>query len=484
MQFSRESSMELASGARHIGPMKIEPVRRFVAVLTMSSMAFALQGCNPLDAFGGGVGEPGTTTTTTSVEPGTTSPVREISLDAMSWADGLRLAINVSLMAPVGGADIPAQRLVLDTGSSTLAFCDTNLAQQVQSLRTNYVSCNMYNPGGAETGYWGYFYNGPVNVGQVLRIDATDYSIMQKEESMPCTDGFQGIFGIAFAQLDSAYNGDDSQALVAGQTASCPSRACADLEPPLLKSLRGASGVRAFGIFWSGSQGLSEGSLHIGEDAITNKHYTTGKMLGQAALGELGWYDISIEQIALSSTSQAWDRIECKAASQKCILDTGSPSLLVPQKVFTAINKLYNANRPLGSISFTLAGWQGGPSVVLQFSLATLVEQQWIQAGDDKTGIVLGLPLWSMYYTVMNIDTMSVTFVSNVGDEMQPTDAPTTTTPGWALQTTSAPTTGWWPIFEEEESNATRGGSNTTSGNVSVVQGQKRQLHETADVWV
>mmetsp|Transcript_50087 Transcript_50087/g.162133 ORF Transcript_50087/g.162133 Transcript_50087/m.162133 type:complete len:97 (+) Transcript_50087:1060-1350(+) len=96
-----------------------------------------------------------------------------------------------------------------------------------------------------------------------------------------------------------------------------------------------------------------------------------------------------------------------------------------------------------------------------------------------------------MYYTVMNIDSKSVTFVSNVGAEVQPTDAPTTTTPGWALwpsgggvQTTDAPTPGWWPIFEEEESNATRAGSNTISDNVSVVQGHKRQLHETADVWV
>ena len=70
-----------------------------------------------------------------------------VPLSASWFAGGPRLLVDVSPAS--NGEPLPAQRLLLDTGSSTLAFCQNSLLQEAAYEETGYVSCNMYNPGQA-----------------------------------------------------------------------------------------------------------------------------------------------------------------------------------------------------------------------------------------------------------------------------------------------------------------------------------------------
>ena len=125
-----------------------------------------------------------------------------IPLAATSWSGGPRLLMEVSPVDANGGL-LPAQKLVVDTGSSTLAFCQSSFLQEAAYQETNFISCNLYNPGGAFTGYWGPFVAGQLHAGSVT-FQNSFYSIMAQEAGMPCRNGIDGIFGIAFRQLDAA----------------------------------------------------------------------------------------------------------------------------------------------------------------------------------------------------------------------------------------------------------------------------------------
>ena len=125
-----------------------------------------------------------------------------VPLAASFWSLGARLLMPVSPKSSNGGL-LPAQMLMVDTGSSSLAFCQSSLLQEAAYQETQYNSCNRYNPGGAPMYYWGPFVEGDVHAGNVTFSNAS-YSIMAQEENMGCQHGIQGIFGIAFRQLDAA----------------------------------------------------------------------------------------------------------------------------------------------------------------------------------------------------------------------------------------------------------------------------------------
>eukprot|EP00930_Biecheleria_cincta_P016821 TRINITY_DN13559_c0_g1_i2.p2 TRINITY_DN13559_c0_g1~~TRINITY_DN13559_c0_g1_i2.p2 ORF type:complete len:268 (+),score=49.99 TRINITY_DN13559_c0_g1_i2:116-919(+) len=129
----------------------------------------------------------------------TTSQVsKAISLSLIHWGGGPRLVVDLAPAArrPAGSDGssssssssssswLASQKFVLDTGSSTLAFCsngNTLMNQAAYSL-TNYISCNKYNPGGQSTGYWGPFVHGLLRMGAGTSITLeAEYSIMAEE---------------------------------------------------------------------------------------------------------------------------------------------------------------------------------------------------------------------------------------------------------------------------------------------------------------
>lgn len=72
---------------------------------------------------------------------------------------------------------------------------------------------------------------------------------------MPCSHGLQGIFGIAFRQLDVAYlKADEGQMQITQDGFDCPSQPAGVVPPPLVHHLR-AGDEQKIGIYWSGQQG-------------------------------------------------------------------------------------------------------------------------------------------------------------------------------------------------------------------------------------
>jgi len=313
-------------------------------------------------------------------------------MNCVNFEGGLRLTVNVN---PKGES---AQECLLDTGSSTLAFCDASLENGVQSLKTDYMSCNKY--GNGNEGYWGFFYRGAIGVGSELDIDSSYYSIMHQEVSMPCGSGLQGIFGVAFKQLDQAANHPGALDWPSGGVGSCP-QTSTDFVGPLMSYLKQDTPEGRLGIYWSGAVGSSTGELYVGPSAESNSHYTGGSVQ-TATLGETGYYDITINEFSFGGQSYS---VTCSSQYSPCLVDTGTPIMFVPSNVYSAINA-----GQTGSMSVQLAG-PSGP-ITLEFDAQTLARNNYI-APYQGGPYILGLPLWAFYYTVFNVDARTISFVQH-----------------------------------------------------------------------
>eukprot|EP00930_Biecheleria_cincta_P016820 TRINITY_DN13559_c0_g1_i1.p1 TRINITY_DN13559_c0_g1~~TRINITY_DN13559_c0_g1_i1.p1 ORF type:complete len:558 (+),score=94.23 TRINITY_DN13559_c0_g1_i1:116-1789(+) len=400
----------------------------------------------------------------------TTSQVsKAISLSLIHWGGGPRLVVDLAPAArrPAGSDGssssssssssswLASQKFVLDTGSSTLAFCsngNTLMNQAAYSL-TNYISCNKYNPGGQSTGYWGPFVHGLLRMGAGTSITLeAEYSIMAEEVAMPCTDGINGIFGIAFRQLDVAFWSGDRPQWGAGTVGSCPTQTAGNIMPPLLRKLQSEGGSEKVGIFWSGRTGVDEGALFFDDAATANPHYLAAPALGPAALGEVGWYDIRVARISVGQT--VFTEITCNPykAGQNCILDTGTPSIVVPQRIYDQLQEAI-ALDSMSLLTFWLSSASAEEEAVpVSFDVAALLKLGGISATAKGDGLILGLPLWAFYYTLFDISEQSVSFVPQKAAPTI-TRAPSTST--WAPQTElpplspqpfPGPSSQWQPI--------------------------------------
>jgi len=321
-----------------------------------------------------------------------------IPLNCLNFEGGLRLTV------PGGPSSLQSQELLLDTGSSTLAFCDASISSSVKSLKTDYLSCNKY--GSGNEGYWGFFYQGAVDLGNNLVLDESYYSVMQEEVSMPCGSGLQGIFGVAFKQLDQAAYHPSPLDWPAGSVGSCP-QATTDFVGPLMQYLKQDTPEGRLGIYWSGQVGSSQGELYVGQVAVSNSHYTQGSAL-QASLGETGYYDITIEQFEWSGQTYS---VSC--GDVPCLMDTGTPVMLVPAELYDQM--IYS--HPGDVLSVTMASPSGSP-MGLVFDAQFLVQNKYVAPHQQGEPYILGLPLWSTYYTVFNVDGRTVDFVQHSSAEL------------------------------------------------------------------
>jgi len=319
-----------------------------------------------------------------------------IPMNCVNFEGGLRLTVNVE---PQGSS---AQECLLDTGSSTLAFCDSTLETSLKSLKTDYMSCNKY--GSGNEGYWGFFYKGTIGVGSDLNVESAYYSVMHQEVSMPCGSGLQGIFGVAFRQLDQAAYHPGALNWPSGGVGSCPA-ATTDFIGPLMSYLKQDTPEGRLGIYWNGAVGSSTGELYVGASAESNSHYSSGAVQ-TASLGETGYYDVTINQFSFSGQSYS---VAC-SQSAPCLVDTGTPIMFVPSSVYQEIS-----NGQTGSVELQLAGPSG--AITLEFDAETLAKNQYI-APYQGGPYILGLPLWAFYYTVFNVDGRSMSFVKHSPSEL------------------------------------------------------------------
>ncbi|CAE7622441.1 unnamed protein product, partial [Symbiodinium sp. CCMP2456] len=303
-----------------------------------------------------------------------------------------------------GTQQVASQRLLLDTGSSTLAFCEQSLLQQTIYEMTDFVSCNTYNPGGNYTGYWGPFVVGDLTAGNLSMHNST-YSVMANQVGMPCSDGVEGIFGIAFQQLDAGVPIESFSNW--NDTAACPIKNETLLPPPLLHQLQASGGVEMLGIYWSGDLGEEQARLYIDEDVV-NEHYDAESVVGPVALGEFGWFDVNIQRISVGDEEFVGFNCTGRAIGQ-CTMDTGTPTLFLPQAVVNHSSQLLEQGES-GNLTIWLEG-ASGEAVPVSFDLAALGNNSLEGNAQDSSDIILGMPLWAFYYTVFNITGHSVSLI-------------------------------------------------------------------------
>mmetsp|Transcript_37886 Transcript_37886/g.60793 ORF Transcript_37886/g.60793 Transcript_37886/m.60793 type:complete len:362 (-) Transcript_37886:157-1242(-) len=322
-----------------------------------------------------------------------------LSMNCVNFEGGLRLTVDVAIDGK------SSQECLLDTGSSTLAFCDASLESGLESLKTDYMSCNLY--GSGNEGYWGFFYKGGIGVGGQVNIDSAYYSIMHQEVSMPCGSGLQGIFGVAFKLLDQAAVHPGALNWPSGGVGNCP-QPSTDLVGPLMSYLKQDTPSGRLGIYWSGAVGSGTGELYVGPSAESNSHYSSGTAQ-IATLGETGYYDITIN--SFSFAGQTHSDIQCNFnAGSPCLVDTGTPIMFVPSGVYQAI-----MNGQTGSLEMQLAGPSG--TATLKFDAQTLANNQYI-APYQGGPYIIGLPLWAFYYTVFNVDGRTMALVEHSPSEL------------------------------------------------------------------
>lgn len=325
-----------------------------------------------------------------------------IPLNGATFSGGPRLTIYASPLAADGTVNAP-QQLLLDTGSSTLAFCDSSLANSVKALQAKYYSCNIYGSATVKEGFWGPFYEGGVHINKgTIQVTDAHYAIMTDEVAMPCQQGIDGIFGIAFKALDQATNATPT-GWTSTTVGSCP-RPTTDFVQPLMQYLNVKGGVEKLGIYWSGKQGDGEGQLYLDDETTSNPHYNAAQAaaIGKAKLGFKGWYDVNVQSVSYGG--QQYADFTCNPMmGSPCIMDTGTPVLVIPSDAYAAISK-----RQTGDLSVTLEGASGG-SVQLKFDVRTLLANNWVAPGGG--GVMLGLPLRAFYYSVFDITDSTIEFV-------------------------------------------------------------------------
>jgi len=327
-----------------------------------------------------------------------------IPMNCVDFEGGLRLTVTAN---PDGQRP---QETLLDTGSSSLAFCDEDgqsIEESLTSLKTDYLSCNKY--GNGDEGYWGFFYQGKIGVGSDLSIDSAYYSVMHQEESMPCGSGLQGIFGVGFKALDQAAKHPTPLNWPSGGVGDCP-RPSTTLVGPLMSYLKQDTPEGRLGIYWNGAVASKAGELYVGPTADTNSHYSNGPVQ-TATLGETGYYDVTINGFSFGGEEHAVTSCGSGFFSVPCLVDTGTPVMFVPSAVYQQI-----MNGATGNLELKLAG-PSGP-ITLNFDAATLAQNQYIEPYQQGGPYILGLPLWAHYYTVFNVVGRTMDFVEHSEPEL------------------------------------------------------------------
>ena len=119
--------------------------------------------------------------------------------------------------------------VMIDTGSSTIGFCDSNIAKEAVNItKTNYAQCIAYgvtlqcadddSKSGSNSGGWvGSVYVGnlsvyDINTDEEVTTVPADFAIMDAESFYNCDTPLNGIFGVAYSSNNDAVEIPQSEA--------------------------------------------------------------------------------------------------------------------------------------------------------------------------------------------------------------------------------------------------------------------------------
>ena len=145
---------------------------------------------------------------------GVALPLNYVKLSAN---EGLEQQLTVALRLPGVDRD---QHVLIDTGSSSLGFCNESLIDEAVGItKTDYAQCNWYgytyycpnDPSSAvaESFYVGQIFEGNVtaydsNTGDaIVSMSDINFAIMSEVQDYMCDSPLDGIIGVAFDALNS-----------------------------------------------------------------------------------------------------------------------------------------------------------------------------------------------------------------------------------------------------------------------------------------
>lgn len=372
------------------------------------------------------------------------------------------------------------QNVVIDTGSSALAFCNKSLIDEAKNIsKTKYAKCNTYDthlscPDSSTGGYFlafaGQIFRGDVGVysdqgEEVASMDNVSFTIMDFEQfGNPCSGPLDGIIGVAYMgtgfntavelpspdfNVSSLWNvscpnpdqGDFSKGFKTIGNCDSGNMTNVNLKPPLEQALEqdyssGRISAAAFGLYldYAATVGSEVGTIvpslgiYFGGDlAYDNQYYNDGKVQVAATiyndLTGFTHYWLNFTSIRVPSLNLTQSTVDLCSEDGRCITDTGNSGfdLPLPQEVCdTLMSTSVDELKGLGSLFIDLPAADGKDGFTLSFPLLWLREQLGLDrvTCNPKGDFTLGLPITQYYYTVYDMGNHTVSFVElNLSNE-------------------------------------------------------------------
>lgn len=406
-----------------------------------------------------------------AVENGETSGVAlPLDYSILNAEQGSEQQLSVKLRLPGVDRDL---NIMIDTGSSTLAFCDKSLAEEADITKTNYAQCRQYDSpnscpdgsSGYEVGWSGQLYQGDVTVGnEIASMDNITFAIMDLDQIYSCFGPLDGIIGVAYKGL----NGNIVQLpspdfdIMSLWNISCsnPNEDAAEyktigncdignmtqlyLPPPLEKTLEkddesGYTKDEAFGLYLNYAATIgsevdtivpSLGIFFGGNLAYNNEFYNKGRahIAGTGACGTdnlygidddkqfFQWYLLMFQAIRIPGLNMTHSTVDVCSTCGNCYTDSGNSLIELPLSaeqcdVILSNKELQSSKK---SMFIDLTGADGRNNITISFPILWLAEQDDlgnVECTGNSGQFVLGLPIFQYYYVVYNMGNKTVTFV-------------------------------------------------------------------------
>jgi len=330
------------------------------------------------------------------------------------------------------------QQMMMDLGSSTLAFCDgENLDPKLKpySKVPNQVQFNEYGRP-PEVEYWiGNVYQKDIKLvsdDDMVVMPDVDFATMANHKGMTCgtnpsgtfPKSLKGIAGIAFnrGNLAAVTNYTDVNTFKENGPYQL-----VDDKVSFLQFLHD-NGTPIFGVDWSGKLGKDEGKLFYGDAAKDPEvsPWNEAKVIGPVQAipkgskawndkDNDGWWQINAKSVTVNGTAfplPTEDYCTCAKCQRNCIMDTGNNLITFPRSMSFCDDKELQDDMFFKGFDITIANWDGTDEVTLTIkegsAYKTTTGRNNTVCGDN---FVLGFPFWDSYYTVFSDTSDQVSYV-------------------------------------------------------------------------
>jgi len=370
----------------------------------------------------------------------------------------------------IQGEDEVASYMVVDTGSSSMSFCDATLKLSIQNLKTKYAQANLYgdptacteeescevtahyssesDSKGHNEWYYGSVYQGNVEVydkKSIYTMSNIHYAVMDDNHHVACHNGFDGIVGVAFQifnqmkELPSVSTNAEVLLTKPCINDGCPLRRKTNNDytevskpSPIQEALEDKSStLQAFGIYFDYLTATNDidvdgntrdlGILYAGDLAKNNMHYNNGaqqvaKAIKYAADDKNTYWSINVKSVEIGGIHYNTDTC---ADAQNCIVDSGTPWINLPFSDSECYQMFANTTKN-DSLKFHMKG-MGDEMVTLEIPFTFIVDQykknKQARCGGDN--LMLGFPIFAYYYIAYDFTEDSITFVSTTKQEIR-----------------------------------------------------------------